>query len=44
MEFYSRPWRGAHNYVIKFVSDSQQIDDFLRLLWFPPPIKRTAMI
>jgi hypothetical protein len=25
-------------YVIKFVSDLQQVDGFLWVLWFPPPI------
>ena len=41
----------AHNkvysiqhYVIKFVSDLQQVRGFLRVHWFPPPIKLTAMI
>ena len=29
-------------YVIK-VSDLEQIDGFLRMLWFPPPIKLTPM-
>jgi hypothetical protein len=32
------------HYVIKFVSDLQQVDGFLRVLWFPPPIKLTAKI
>jgi hypothetical protein len=32
------------HYVIKFVSDLQQISDFLWVLWFPPPIKLTATI
>jgi hypothetical protein len=27
------------HYVIKFVSDLQQVDGFLRVLRFPPPIK-----
>jgi hypothetical protein len=27
------------NYVIKFVSDLRQVGSFLRVLWFPPPIK-----
>jgi len=31
-------------YVIKFVSDLRQVSGFLRVLWFPPPIKLTAMI
>jgi hypothetical protein len=26
-------------YVIKFVSDLRQVDGFLWVLWFPPPIK-----
>jgi hypothetical protein len=30
------------HYVIKFVSDMQQIRGFLRVLQFPPPIKLTA--
>ena len=32
------------HYVIKFVSDLQQVCDFLRVLWFPSPIKLTATI
>jgi hypothetical protein len=28
-------------FVIKFVSDLRQVDDFLRVLLFPPPIKLT---
>ena len=32
------------HYVIKFVSDLQQVGDFLPILRFPPPIKLTAMI
>jgi hypothetical protein len=31
-------------YVIKFVSDVRQVGGFLRVLWFPLPIKLTAMI
>ena len=31
-------------YVIKFVSDLRQVCSFLRVLWFPPPIKLTATI
>ena len=31
-------------YVIKFVSDLQQVGGFLPILRFPPPIKLTAMI
>jgi len=32
------------HYVIKFVSDVRQVGGFLRVLWFPPPIKMTTMI
>jgi hypothetical protein len=32
------------NYVIKFVSELQQVGDFLRVLRFLPPIKLTAML
>ena len=32
------------HYVVKFVSDLQQVCGFLRLPWFPPPIKLTATI
>jgi hypothetical protein len=32
------------HYVIKFVSDLQQVGGFLRVLRFPPPIKLTATI
>jgi hypothetical protein len=31
-------------YVIMFVSDLRQVHGFLRVLWFPPPIKLTATI
>ena len=31
-------------YVIKFVSDLQQVGGFLSVLLFPPPIKLTATI
>ena len=31
----------SQHYVIKFVSDLRQVDDFLR---FPPPIKLTATL
>jgi hypothetical protein len=30
--------------VIKFVSELRQVGGFLRVLWFPPPIKLTATI
>jgi hypothetical protein len=29
------------HYVIKFVSDLQQVGGFLQVLWFPPPRKLT---
>jgi len=32
------------HYVIKFVSDLRQVGGFHRVLWFPSPIKLTAMI
>jgi len=32
------------HYVMKFVSDLQQVGDFLRVFRFPPTIKRTATI
>ena len=32
------------NYLKKIVSDLPQVGGFLRVLWFPPPIKRTASI
>ena len=32
------------HYVIMFVTDLRQIGGFLRVLRFPPPIKRTATI
>jgi hypothetical protein len=32
------------NYVIKFVSELQQVGDFLRVLRFLPPIKLTTML
>jgi len=31
-------------YVIKFVSDLWQVSGFLRVSWFPPPIKLTSTI
>jgi len=43
-EFEFRPGRGVQHHVIKFVSDLQQVGGFLRVLWFPPPIKLTATI
>ena len=38
-EVYSK-----QHYVIKFVSDLRQVCGFLRVLWFPPPIKPTTTI
>ena len=32
------------HYMIKFVSDLQQVGGFLRVLRFPPPIKLTTTI
>ena len=32
------------HYVIKFVSDLREVDGFLQVLKFPPPIKLTATI
>ena len=32
------------HYVIKFVSDLRQVNGFLRVLRFPPPVKLTATI
>jgi hypothetical protein len=32
------------HYVIKFVSDLEQVSGFVSVLRFPPPIKLTAMI
>ena len=32
------------HHVIKFVSDLRQVNGFLRVTWFPPPIKLTTMI
>ena len=32
------------NHVIKFFSGFRQVGGFLRILWFPPPIKLTATI
>ena len=40
----SRSGRCVQYYVIKFVSDLQQLEGFLLFLRFPPPIKLTAAI
>ena len=34
----------VQHYVIKLVNDLRQVGGFLRVLWFPPPIKLTATI
>jgi len=39
----SNPTHGEH-YVIKFVSNLQQVSGFLWVLQFPPPIKLTTML
>jgi hypothetical protein len=31
-------------YVIMFISNLRQVGGFLWVLWFPPPLKLTAMI
>ena len=38
-EFESRSERGVQHYVIKFINGLRQVDGFLRVLRFPPPIK-----
>ena len=43
-KFEPRSGRGVQHYGIKFVSDLRQIDVFLWVLLFPPPIKLTARI
>jgi len=43
-EFESWSEQSVQHYVIKFVSDLQQVGGFLRVLQFPPPIKLTATI
>jgi hypothetical protein len=43
-EFEFRSGRGVQHYVIKIVSDLQQIVGFLQVLPLPSPIKLTAMI
>jgi hypothetical protein len=35
---------GVQHYVIKFVSDLRQVEGFLRVIRFPPPIKLTATL
>ena len=41
--FHSEVYSIQH-YVLKFVSDLRQVNGFLRVLWFSPPIKLTATI
>ena len=36
--------RGVQHYMIKFVCDLRQVDGFLRVLRFPPPIKLNPTI
>ena len=43
-ELESRSGRGVQQYVIKFVSDLQQVDCFLRVHRLPPSIKLTSTI
>jgi hypothetical protein len=43
-EFESRSGLGVQHYVIKFVSNLQQVGGFLRFLRFHAPIKLTATI
>ena len=40
-EFESQSGRGVQHYMIKFVSDLRQVNGFLQVLRFPPPIKLT---
>jgi hypothetical protein len=40
----SNPTQAIQHYMIKFVSDLQQVGGFLRVLRFPPPIILTATI
>jgi hypothetical protein len=35
---------GVQHYVIRFVCDLRQVGGFLRVLWFPPPIKLTGIL
>jgi len=34
----------VQHYVIKFISNLRLVGGFLLLLWFPPPIRRSATI
>ena len=45
VEIESRSWQGVLNTLCdKVVSDLRQVGDFPHVIWFPPPIKLTAMI
>ena len=44
LESHSGDVYSIQHYVIKFVSDLQQVGGLLWALWFPPPIKLTATI
>ena len=44
VEYSSGEVHSIQHYVIKFVSDLQQVGGFLLVIWFPPPIKLTATI
>jgi hypothetical protein len=43
-EFESQSGLGVKHYVIKFVNDLQQVNDFIRVFRFPPPITLTTTI
>ena len=43
-ESHSGEVYSIQQYAIKFVSHPRQVSGFLRVLWFPPPIKLTATI
>jgi hypothetical protein len=40
----SNPTQVIQHYVMKFVSDLQQVSGFLWVLPFPPPIKLTVLL
>jgi hypothetical protein len=41
---FSATFEGVQHYVIKFLSDLQQVGGFFRVLRFPPPINLTTTI
>ncbi len=43
-EFRSGEVYSLQPYVTKFVSDLRRVGGFLRVLWFPPPIKLATLI